>query len=181
MQTRQHISARLPLIAFMGMILALALSMFGAPRVVADEVTDAPRDYSADILPYIAANTDGVFVFDTDRAAEDGVSSDVLEVGDMFNAFAHDMSTGEAQDACLRGIPIWGNWCGPGHGGGPTKDHLDWSCKQHDECYAARGYLKCSCDDELIANINRLLPYMSGAQARTASVVKAYFSVSPCR
>lgn len=62
-------------------------------------------------------------LFDADQAREDGLSIDAC--GRRYvNAFAYDMSTGEAQDACLRGIPVWGNWYGPDHGGGTAKDHL---------------------------------------------------------
>ena len=36
-------------------------------------------------------------------------------------------------------IPIYGNWCGPGHGGGPAIDAVDAVCRAHDQCYGQRG------------------------------------------
>jgi hypothetical protein len=46
---------------------------------------------------------------------------------------------------------LYGNWCGPGCGGGTPKDALDRCCKRHDECYGSRVLGSCSCDLELIA------------------------------
>ena len=40
-------------------------------------------------------------------------------------------------------IPIYGNWCGPGHGGGPAIDAVDAVCRAHDQCYGSRGYFNC--------------------------------------
>ncbi len=54
-------------------------------------------------------------------------------------------------------IPIWGNYCGPGHGhrgpgGPPPFDELDACCQIHDNCYGAHNCdnpcwwrLKCAC------------------------------------
>jgi hypothetical protein len=33
-------------------------------------------------------------------------------------------------------LAIYGNWCGPGHGGGPCIDMADCLCKRHDLAYA---------------------------------------------
>jgi hypothetical protein len=50
------------------------------------------------------------------------------------------------------GIPIYGNWCGPGHGGesGPPIDPVDQVCCRHDKCYDQIGYFACSCNQDLL-------------------------------
>src|SRR5690348_11508201 len=50
------------------------------------------------------------------------------------------------------GIPVYGNWCGPGHGGesGPPIDPVDQVCCRHDKCYDQRGYFDCSCNPPLL-------------------------------
>lgn len=173
--------SRQPLLTILTFLFSACLAFAGLGTAAsATEETPIPGDQSSLMTPYVYTGSDGVLTFDFEKAQADGVSEDVLDLGVLFDSFATEMAGGGSFDPCMRGIPVWGNWCGPGHGGGSPKDHLDWSCKQHDNCYGARGYLKCSCDNELIANINRLLPYMSGSQKAMASVVKAYFQVSPC-
>lgn len=79
------------------------------------------------------------------------------------------------------GIPIYGNWCGPGHGGGPPIDAVDAVCRAHDRCYGRKGYFDCGCNRDLI-------DAMPGAIARTPSVagkaagtvIGAFFSATPC-
>ena len=50
------------------------------------------------------------------------------------------------------GVPVYGNWCGPGHGGesGSPIDPVDQVCCRHDKCYDSRGYFDCSCDRTLL-------------------------------
>lgn len=79
-------------------------------------------------------------------------------------------------------LPIYGNWCGPGHGGGPTVDAVDAACKQHDECYDRRGYFDCDCNRTLLNQIDGLLGSrrINGRARTAAAAIRAYFSVSPC-
>src|SRR5215203_4510942 len=53
------------------------------------------------------------------------------------------------------GLPIYGNYCGPGFGdvSGDTVpiDAVDSVCRTHDLCYDASGYFNCGCDRGLIA------------------------------
>jgi len=42
--------------------------------------------------------------------------------------------SGSRWPAGLR-FPIHGNWCGPGHGGGPCVDVIDRACRRHDLAY----------------------------------------------
>ncbi len=61
-----------------------------------------------------------------------------------------------------QGIPIYGNYCGPGFGDStyrtPAIDTVDHVCKDHDHSYDQKGYFDCECDRNLIA-------HMSGAIA----------------
>jgi hypothetical protein len=79
-------------------------------------------------------------------------------------------------------LPIYGNWCGPGHGSGRAIDDVDGACKQHDECYDRRGYLDCDCDRNLLSNLDRLIGSRRiNGRARSAAIgIRAYFSVAPC-
>lgn len=71
---------------------------------------------------------------------------------------------------------MWGNWCGPGYGGQAAVDLLDRACRDHDTCYASKGYFNCGCDQNLIAAINRDYNRMHTAEKIAATAVKAYFS-----
>jgi len=81
-----------------------------------------------------------------------------------------------------KGIPVYGNWCGPGHGSGPPIDPVDAACKAHDECYSERGYLDCSCDRELVDNMPTAIadPRTPLAGKTCGAAVATWFSISPC-
>jgi hypothetical protein len=49
-----------------------------------------------------------------------------------------------------RSGPIYGNWCGLNHGGGPTVDAVDSCCMNHDNCYGSRGFGDCQCDLDIV-------------------------------
>ena len=80
------------------------------------------------------------------------------------------------------GIPLHGNWCGPGHGGGTPIDALDVACMHHDGCYGEKGYLDCSCDRALVREIDHLLRRggLSAGLRAKALLVRQYFCISPC-
>lgn len=79
------------------------------------------------------------------------------------------------------GIPIYGNWCGPGHGGGRTVDNLDACCKVHDKCYGTRGYFSCKCDRALVRCVAPKRSF-SSRKGRTAWAVWTWFKYAqPCR
>jgi len=50
-------------------------------------------------------------------------------------------------------VPIHGNWCGPGYGGGPALDPVDAVCRRHDRCIRRAGYLDCDCDLALLNDL----------------------------
>lgn len=79
-------------------------------------------------------------------------------------------------------IPVHGNWCGPGHGGGPPKDALDQACMHHDKCYDDKGYFNCECDGDLVSRIDRALleGRIPPRLKPKALLIRQYFANSPC-
>lgn len=70
---------------------------------------------------------------------------------------------------------IYGNWCGPGCGGGDIKDDVDNCCKKHDDCYDRNGYFCCSCDRKVVQCVTpKINPFT--AKGRAAAAVAAYFT-----
>ena len=78
------------------------------------------------------------------------------------------------------GIPIWGNWCGPGHGGGEPQGTFDTLCMRHDRCYIDSGYFDCLCDAHFRAEIHRFGPQMETDERVVAAATTVWFTVSPC-
>lgn len=70
---------------------------------------------------------------------------------------------------------IYGNWCGPGCGGGPVKDDVDGCCKTHDECYDRRGYFCCACDLQLLSCVCPKANIFT-AKGRAAAAICAFFA-----
>lgn len=64
---------------------------------------------------------------------------------------------GLAQPAAAQiSVPVHGNWCGPGHFGGPALDALDAACLRHDLCIAAHGApFDCGCDLAFMDELRR--------------------------
>lgn len=143
--------------------------------------SDSAGDFSAALDQYLTgpANKSGVPTFDRDRAVADGASDDLIQAGTLYNkmasTYASEQVTGDIATQKLS-LPVWGNWCGPGYGGGSAVDLLDSACRAHDKCYARKGYFNCSCDRNLIAAINRDYKRMHTTEKIAATAVKAYFS-----
>ena len=129
---------------------------------------------------YVSTSNEGLISFDVNAAALAGEDERVVEIGRKFNEFSRAMR----KDPGTRdGMPIWGNWCGPGHSGPePPTDMLDAICQMHDECYASRGYLACSCDAELRALIAIALASgkLTPEETIVALAIFGWFSASPC-
>ena len=78
-------------------------------------------------------------------------------------------------------IPIYGNWCGPGHGGGPAIDAVDAVCRAHDRCYGSRGYFNCRCDREGLRNMPSAIARTPNPRAAAGGAAFiAWFSQAPC-
>ena len=112
-------------------------------------------------------------------AAAGGASADVLDLGAVMNQMAGPASSGPHAQAKLS-LPVWGNWCGPGHGGGTPIDVLDSICRTHDRCYGARGYFACSCDREIVKNIRASVHRMGSRESLVAAAVATYFTYCLC-
>jgi hypothetical protein len=91
--------------------------------------------------------------------------------------------TTDASAAAELGLPVYGRWCGPGHGGdGPPIDDVDRACMTHDNCYGSRGWGDCSCNRELQANIDAAL---RAGQVRplgrvVGPIMRRWFDFQPC-
>lgn len=119
--------------------------------------------------------------FDTAAAEAGGADAATLEVGSIVNSLAAPQNDGQGDQAAAKlGLPIWGNWCGPGHGGGAAVDVLDSICRTHDKCYGSRGYFACSCDRAIISDINRNINKMKTQERVTAAAVSVYFTYCMC-
>ena len=79
------------------------------------------------------------------------------------------------------GLPIYGNWCGPGHGGGPAVDAVDAVCRAHDRCYGREGYFDCGCNRALVEAMPDAIARTPSAEGKLAgTVIRGFFSVTPC-
>jgi hypothetical protein len=84
------------------------------------------------------------------------------------------------------GLPIHGNYCGPGYGDPsgmtPPIDAVDAVCRVHDLCYGARGYFNCGCDRALISAMPTAIGRSPTPAAKAAgAAIMAYFSGWPCQ
>ena len=79
------------------------------------------------------------------------------------------------------GLPVHGNWCGPGHGGGPATDAVDAVCRTHDQCYGRSGYFDCRCDRDLIRSMPGAIAATPSAGGKVAgAAAMAWFANSYC-
>jgi len=80
------------------------------------------------------------------------------------------------------GLAVYGNWCGPGHGGGTPIDAVDAVCMRHDQCYDAKGYFDCSCDRALIYEMPTAIasPGVPPAGKAAGAAAIAAFTALPC-
>lgn len=180
------------LTGFLGSLFLLTASTLGASGASAEEYnadvgqetvaqhkdSGVPENHAVDeMLNFVeGAGTENPY-FNTKAAQSAGASSETLEAGAIFNEMAASPSGVSPQN----GIPVWGNYCGPFHGGsGLPIDVLDSYCQMHDRCYAELGYLNCVCDATLVALINNNLDKMSSNARPVAIAISAYFTVSPC-
>ncbi|SDZ25036.1 hypothetical protein [Thermoactinomyces sp. DSM 45892] len=173
------------LLALCTMYFLLPLNtVFGA--TTQSQTTTPPKDHqelkdNVDFLDkYITMNKDNLLTFDVEKAKKDGATSKQLELGIEFNQFSSDQNPKKPRGRAKPGLPVHGNWCGPGHGGDSwnnpkPKDNLDHRCMEHDLCYAKVGYFHCTCDRNLLWGIYKSFPYMKQGERGTASIVYVYF------
>lgn len=154
-----------------------------AAPVPASTVTDATDlDVAmATLSQYLVYQKDGQRRFDTTRAEADNASEYLLEAGADFNRLAANKNE-PSNMIKARGMPGYGNWCGPGHSGpGAPINTIDRLCQKHDKCYATRGYFACSCDKELVQDIRDNRGNFKGAgENAMVLAIATYFNSALC-
>ena len=92
----------------------------------------------------------GLVQLSRDRWADPRIRSLAALAADGFKTMWLDAGhSGRALPASER-LALYGNWCGPGHGGGPCIDRLDCLCRNHDLAYedaatVSRGHAAVEC------------------------------------
>lgn len=157
------------------------IAEFDTAPIPASEVTeDTDIDTAAATLrQYIVQESNDQPRFNSAKAKQDNASEYLISIGDEFNKISeyHEKNSELTQEL---GIPIHGNWCGPGHSGpGAPIDTLDRLCQTHDRCYGNRGYFACSCDRELVQAI-RTSRFSGATEKAKAVAIATYFSTAPC-
>jgi len=107
--------------------------------------------------------------------------------GEKFLFYAHESIdvletlSANPQITLQSGLPVYGNWCGPGHGGGPAIDAVDAVCRTHDACYNNNGYKHCGCDRALILRMPGAISHTSSSAGKAAgAAAAAFFVATPC-
>ncbi|WP_159549956.1 phospholipase [Streptococcus halichoeri] len=121
--------------------------------------------------------------FDFDKAQNDGVSGEALDIGLEIERVSEEHMEGKFTPGTYFrsiSIPVYGNYCGPGHSGNnftlPAIDHLDWGCMQHDQCYKPWSPGEnCACNRQLINFIQTNRRWMPSSAIPTANAIKYYF------
>lgn len=167
------------IISLLGIAILFSLFQpFGVSAAETDETSNIDQ-VQKEIKKYINTSEDSI-TFDLKQARDDGQSDFIIEVGqklNQINAEYNANSNNEDQFSTLGlSLPIWGNWCGPGYGGGSTEGILDHSCMMHDKEYERYGYFDCGSDARLIGRINRHYDLMGSSEKVAANAVKAYFT-----
>lgn len=125
---------------------------------------------------------DGKPFIDIEKLETDSLAREYVEIGLMMNKISSSYSNNNQTDtmAAKISIPIWGNWCGPGHGSGTPQDVLDKGCQIHDKCYGDKGYFTCTCDWALVAYIEKNFNKMKLKEKIAATAIKTYFNNTLC-
>lgn len=87
--------------------------------------------------------------------------------------------------AAAQSLPVYGNYCGPGHtdptGCAPAVDEVDAVCCRHDQCYAEHGYKHCKCDCDLVTAMPGAIANSPSVEAKLkGTAIMAFFQSTPC-
>lgn len=156
---------------------AVLMALYLCPSGALASYYDENEILRRDVMEYITMNDDGVMVFDEEKAYKNGERADVMEVGKKVAEFSMYYNLEKKGISTYNGLPIYGNYCGPGHTSDTLEpiDFLDKQCKIHDECYAKNGYFHCDCDQALIDTLEAKINKLSGVQKNTANAIIIYF------
>ncbi|MGG3451736.1 phospholipase A2 family protein [Domibacillus aminovorans] len=132
---------------------------------------------------YVKMTDEGIIEFDEEKAISDGRNSEIIEAGRIAEEISmqHKYYNNGKKNGKIQAkvsFQYYGNWCGPGYGGGTPIDSIDQACKTHDLCYKSKGMYKCSCDDTLINTLSANWGKYNTKQKTYASGVITYFSLA---
>ena len=162
---------------FIGLLMSFGSNGVAVASTTNEYTTNNASNYTPDngytpLLAYIVNDGHRTY-FDSERAIADGASEELIKVGDFINLYSFAMQSDKNDRISL---PLWGNWCGPGHSGpGAPQDLLDTACMHHDKCYGNKGYFNCACDQALIDEINRNYSHMKTAEKNRRSSSSSLF------
>lgn len=126
---------------------------------------------------------DGKVMFDGEGARGAGIDTSFVEkTTQVVEVFDAGVSDGKMRNSIVEGLTfsLYGNWCGPGHGGGEAIDGLDECCRKHDRCYEENGKYSCECDKALIRDIAGKFGEMDWKAKMYAVAIVVYFLIAPC-
>lgn len=129
---------------------------------------------------FMRTNADGSTYFDMDAAQLANADAATIEIGFVINQLAASRKSPDEGISTRLVWPVWGNWCGPGYGGGAAIDTLDSICRTHDRCYGSRGYFACSCDRAIVSDIRANAHRMGSKERAVAAAVSTYFTYCAC-
>lgn len=130
------------------------------------------------LLSFMKRDSENPFIleFDRKKAMVKQAPAEIWQAGEQLELLSR-----QYQQFPSLGIPVYGNWCGPGYGKGEPVDHLDARCKEHDECYKEKGYFACSCDEAFIDGVRKDYPHMKAKEQKMAVLLVTYFTIAPCK
>lgn len=178
---------------FLGLIFVLAICVLIFPNNNVAASDGENLSYSEiekigeKVEKYIIVDNDRLY-FNYQKAQDNDESSEVIEQGLLLESvssnYSGSYSGSNARGYITRsiGLPIWGNYCGPGYGGKdsnkPATDVLDEGCKRHDQCYKWSLTLRknCKCNKDLVDYIDEHKSEMSGTMAKVAWAIRTYFN-----
>ncbi len=111
-------------------------------------------------------------LFDVDRAHQDGVSPEVIEVAETYNQMWREQRAKET-GISTRQFPIdYGKWCGPNNTQSNAnilgRNSLDNACRSHDLCLRYKNDPKCDCDCRFVVRLKQFrAEYPEGTRERT--------------
>jgi len=161
-------------------VLVSSVFFWGGTKVFA--MTDEDLLNAEEQLGAYIFYEDGKPFINIEKVKTDRLEEEYIEISLMVNQISNSYASYQTNTKMntKKGIPIWGNWCGPGHGSGPPQDILDRGCQIHDKCYEEKGYFSCSCDWELVAYIDRNFYRMGLKEKIAAAAIKLFFNKTLC-
>lgn len=140
------------------LIVISLILLIGLPSNIFAEKDDLNSNLEQKIDKYFTFDVDNNLFFDKEAALRNGESKEFIKIADgalkLANEYQAYESRGDYETLDISGR-YYGNWCGPGWGGGKPIDNLDKYCKDHDICYREVYYHSCSCDRSLLYRIKQ--------------------------